>query len=58
MSTVLGIETHHDQVRVALSGPPELTAAVTHAAIAELKLVPGQRVWMSLKATDIAVHPA
>lgn len=57
-STVLGIETHHDQVRVALSGSPELTAAVTHAAIAELKLVPGQRVWMSLKATDIAVHPA
>ena len=57
-STVLGIETHHDQVRVALSGPPELTAAVTHAALAELKLVPGQQVWMSLKATDIAVHPA
>jgi len=57
-STVQGIETHHDQVRVALSGPPVLTAAVTHAAIAELKLVPGQRVWMSLKATDIAVHPA
>jgi len=57
-STVLGIETHHDQVRVALSGPPELTAAVTHAAVADLKLVPGQRVWMSLKATDIDVHPA
>jgi molybdate transport system ATP-binding protein len=57
-STVLGIETHHDQVRVALSGPPELTAAVTHAAIADLKLVPGQRVWMSLKATDTDVHPA
>lgn len=57
-STVLGIETHHDQVRVALSGPPELTAAVTHAAVADLKLVPGQRVWMSLKATDTDVHPA
>jgi len=57
-STVMGIETHHDQVRVGLSGPPELTAAVTHAALAELKLVPGQQVWMSLKATDIAVHPA
>ena len=57
-STVLGIETHHDQVRVALSGPPELTAAITHAAVADLKLVPGQRVWMSLKATDTDVHPA
>jgi molybdate transport system ATP-binding protein len=57
-STVLEIETHHDQVRVALSGPPELTAAVTHAAEADLKLVPGQRVWMSLKATDTDVHPA
>ena len=57
-STVLGIETHHDQVRVALSGPPELTAAVTHAAVADLKLLPGQRVWMSLKATDTDVHPA
>lgn len=52
------VDAHHDQVRVTLAGPPPLTAAITPAAVAELGLVPGQQIWASLKATDIAVHPA
>jgi len=54
---VTSVEVHHDQVRVALAGPPPLVAAVTPAAVAELGIAPGQRMWASLKATDITVHP-
>lgn len=57
-TTITNVDAHHDQVRVALAGPPPITAAITPAAVAELGLVPGQQVWASLKATDIAVHPA
>ena len=57
-STIATIDAHHDQVRVGLAGPPALTAAVTPAAVAELAIAPGQRIWASLKATDIAVHQA
>ena len=57
-ATVSGVEVHGDQVRVGLTGPPDLTAAVTPAAIAHLRISPGERVWASLKATEISVHPA
>jgi len=57
-TTVTAVEAHHDQMRVTLAGPPQLTAAVTHAAVAELAIAPGQQIWASLKATDITVHPA
>lgn len=55
---VTAVHSHHDQVRVTLAGPPELTAAITAAAVAELGVVPGQEIYASLKATDIAVYPA
>ena len=57
-TTVTGIDVLGDQVRVALSGPPALVAAVTPAAVADLGIVPGQSIWATLKATDITVHPA
>lgn len=57
-NTITTLDAHHDQVRVRLAGPPELTAAVTPAAVAELALAPGQRIWASLKATDVTVHRA
>ena len=57
-TTVTGIDAHGDQVRVHLAGPPALVAAVTPAAVAELRLAPGEQVWASLKATDVSVHPA
>jgi molybdate transport system ATP-binding protein len=57
-TTVTAVEAHHDQMRVTLAGPPQLTAAVTPAAVAELGIAPGQQIWASLKATDITVHPA
>jgi molybdate transport system ATP-binding protein len=33
-------------------------ADVTTAAVAELRLVQGQRLWVSLKATEISAYPA
>jgi molybdate transport system ATP-binding protein len=57
-TTVIGVEVRGDQVRVELTGPPPLTAAVTPAAVAQLRIVPGERLWASLKATEIGVHPA
>lgn len=57
-TTVTSVDIHGDQVRVGLEGPPALVAAVTPAAVAELGITPGQRIWASLKATDISVHPA
>lgn len=65
-ATVTGLQAQGDQVRVNLartaaqagSGPPPLVAAVTPAAVADLRIAPGSEVWASLKATDISVHPA
>ena len=35
-----------------------LAADVTSAAVADLQLVPGQRVWFAVKATEVTVYPA
>ncbi len=56
-ATVSGLERHGDVVRVRLEGEPPVLADVTTAAVAELRLVPGQRVWVSLKATEITAYP-
>lgn len=57
-ATVTHLDVQGDQVRVGLEGPPPLVAAVTPAAVADLGITPGQRIWASLKATDISIHPA
>jgi molybdate transport system ATP-binding protein len=51
------IEQHADTVRVRLSGTPDLLADITTAAVAELSLLPGQQVWVSVKATEIHTYP-
>jgi molybdate transport system ATP-binding protein len=55
--TVAGVEQHGSTVRVALDARPAALADVTPAAVAELDLVPGQRVWASVKATEISSSP-
>ena len=47
-----------DRVRVALSGSPSALVDVTPAAVAELDLSPGRRLYVSLKATEVEVYPA
>ncbi|MGO9511903.1 MAG: sulfate/molybdate ABC transporter ATP-binding protein [Mycobacterium sp.] len=39
-------------------GAPGLAALVTVEAAAELRLTPGSRVWFSVKAHEVALHPA
>ncbi|MBM9506917.1 ABC transporter ATP-binding protein [Actinacidiphila acididurans] len=56
---VTGLESHGDQIRVALTaaGFP-LTADLTTIAVAELDLHPGADVWAAVKATQTHAYPA
>ena len=53
-----GIEMLGDRARVRIEGEIPMVAEVTPAALAELGLVEGTPVWLSFKATDVAVYPA
>jgi molybdate transport system ATP-binding protein len=47
-----------DRIRVTAVGELSATVDVTATAVAELDLVPGRRVWLSAKATDVTAYPA
>jgi molybdate transport system ATP-binding protein len=58
------LEPHGEVVRLRAGaspgGPPwveGLAADVTPAAVAELAVEPGDDLWFSVKATEVAVHP-
>jgi molybdate transport system ATP-binding protein len=55
---ITAIEPAIDCVRVQVGGPLALVAEVTTAAVGDLRLATGGEVWVALKATEIAVHPA
>ncbi len=52
-----GLEPTADRVRVQVRGEPDVLVDVTPAAVAELGLRPGLRVWVSVKATELDVYP-
>ncbi len=54
---VTGVEHHGASVRVAVDARPAVLADVTTAAVAELDLVPGRDVWVSVKATEVQADP-
>jgi len=54
-ATVRSLEPRGDLVRVRTD---RLAADVTPQAVAELALVPGARVWLSVKAAEVDVYPA
>ncbi|HEX7133629.1 MAG TPA: ABC transporter ATP-binding protein [Iamia sp.] len=56
-AVVTGVEAAADRVRVQATGPVAVAADITHAALAELALVPGDDVWVSVKATELDVYP-
>lgn len=56
--TVEGLDLQGDRVRVLVAGAPPIVAEVTPAAVAELEIVEGADVWVSVKATEMAVYPA
>ncbi|MCL8013105.1 ABC transporter ATP-binding protein [Streptomyces sp. AS02] len=55
---VAGLETHGDQIRVALTGTLPLTADLTTASAAELGLHTGAPIWATVKATQTHAYPA
>ena len=56
--TVASVTPHGDAVRVLVHADHDLLADVTPAAAAELGLVPGREVWLSVKATAVRHYAA
>jgi molybdopterin-binding protein len=56
--TVTTLSPHGDAVRLLVAGEHELLADVTPAAVAELELVPGREVWLSVKETAVRGYSA
>ncbi len=52
------LDLEGDRVRVRLAGSPSIVAEVTPAAVRELGLDRGDRVWVAVKATEVNVYPA
>ncbi|OBK10344.1 sulfate/molybdate ABC transporter ATP-binding protein [Mycobacterium asiaticum] len=60
--TVAELDTRGPSVLVRAAdrpdGAPGLTASITAEAAAELQLTPGARMWFTVKAAEVALHPA
>ncbi|MFV2009603.1 MULTISPECIES: ABC transporter ATP-binding protein [unclassified Micromonospora] len=57
-ATVSSVARNGDRLRVELAGPLPVGADITAAAAAHLDLRRGERVWATLKATEVAGYPA
>jgi molybdate transport system ATP-binding protein len=55
---VTDVDRHPDGVRVRLDGSIPLVAEITPAALDDLAIRPGDRIWAAVKATDITTYPA
>ncbi|MFF0488740.1 ABC transporter ATP-binding protein [Nocardia sp. NPDC004068] len=56
--TVVDLEQHAHLTRVRLDGSPPVLADITPAAVAELRLRVGTRMWAAVKASEIHAYPA
>ncbi|MDJ0664886.1 MAG: ATP-binding cassette domain-containing protein [Acidimicrobiia bacterium] len=54
-TSVTRIENYGDRVRVQTAGPLELTAEITPPALHALGIAVGDRIWLSIKATEVGV---
>jgi molybdate transport system ATP-binding protein len=57
-ATIADIDRQADRVRVRLTGEVPLVAEITPAALDDLTLRPGDRVWATVKATEITTYTA
>ena len=57
-ATVASLQRHGDNLRVQLDGPITVSADVTLAAAAHLRLGAGTAVWAAIKATETRAYPA
>ena len=53
---VVDMEQLADRVRLQVEGSPSSLVDVTHAAVADLGLDVGRRVWLSAKATEVEAY--
>ena len=53
---ITGLTLLADRVRLDLDGQPPALVDVAPAAVAELSLEAGSEVWLTVKATDLAVY--
>jgi molybdate transport system ATP-binding protein len=55
------LEPHGDGVRIEVTGVPEpgssILAEITPAAVADLGIAPGSKVWAAVKASEIEIYP-
>jgi molybdate transport system ATP-binding protein len=56
--TVAAVELAGQTARVRCTGAVEVTAEVTAASVASLRLQPGLRAWATVKASEVRAYPA
>jgi molybdate transport system ATP-binding protein len=56
--TVSELDLEAGRARVRVEGEVSVVAEVTSAAVAEMALLEGERIWTSVKASEISVYPA
>ena len=56
--TVVSLAPHGDAIRVQIDAALPLIADITPGALAALGLRPGDRIWASVKATEVSVYAA
>ena len=57
-ATITAFAPLGDRIRLTATGEQNVFVDLTASAVAELGLVPGQRVWLTAKATDLVSYPA
>ena len=55
--TADALDLEGERVRVQIGGVLPIVAEVTAAAVADLSLADGGPIWVSVKATEVAVYP-
>jgi molybdate transport system ATP-binding protein len=56
-AAITDVDHAFDRVRVRLGGPVPLVAELTTMGLAALERLPGDEVWVSIKATEINTYP-
>ena len=56
--SVASVEAAGERSRVVVASTPPLVAEISMASLTDLRIEPGQRVWASVKATDVETYPA
>jgi TOBE domain len=57
-ATITAFAPLGDRIRLTATGEQNVFVDLTASAVADLGLVPGQRVWVTAKATDLVAYPA